>query len=242
MSASDRAVILLAHGSPDPRHAQGIEGLAARVRGLAANRGTNERVLFAYLDHNTPTPDDVAASLLDHCVPKAVVIPLLVTTGFHSRVDVPSAVARIAELAPTCAVTLSRPFAADPDFVTAIEELLHRSGAVTRSPGVLLIGSGSRDRDALATLTTAADRLEASSGFHVTTAFVDAEPSVREGHSTLMASGSDSPIRAVSVVISDGIFRDRIASAADEVGAHLVPGTLVDTDALAAFALTTVGS
>ena len=238
MSAADLAVVLLAHGSPDPRHARGVERLAVRVRDIAATRGTNERVLCAFLDHNTPTPEDAAASLLDNGVREAIVVPLLLTTGFHSHVDVPLAMALIAERAHECAVTLSRPLAIDPGFAKAIEELLRNSGvAATSSTGVLLIGAGSRDPEALATLAIAAQEIAASSEFHVAAAFVDAEPSVFESHAALVARGCDLPIQALSVVISDGILRGRLATAADEVGAHLVPGTLVDTDALAAFAL-----
>ena len=45
-------IVLLAHGSPDPRPAHGIEALAARVAVLDPGR----EVRSAYLEHHGPTP------------------------------------------------------------------------------------------------------------------------------------------------------------------------------------------
>src|SRR4051812_8963990 len=68
MSAAE--IVLLAHGSPDPRHSAGVEALAARVREHAPGRPVHT----AYLDHQPPGPLEVAAALAG----PAVLVPVLV--------------------------------------------------------------------------------------------------------------------------------------------------------------------
>jgi sirohydrochlorin ferrochelatase len=77
-------IVLLAHGSPDPRHAEGVERVARRVR----RRAAGYRVHTAYLDHHLPSPAEVAADLTG-----GVLVPLLLTGAYHVRVDVPAAAA-----------------------------------------------------------------------------------------------------------------------------------------------------
>ncbi len=77
--------VLLAHGSPDPRSQAAV--LAAAVA-VGARTGTH--VTAAFLDHD---PRDLRAvvSSLDP-TDDVVVLPLLLSTAFHARVDVPAAV------------------------------------------------------------------------------------------------------------------------------------------------------
>lgn len=82
------SVVLLAHGSPDPRHAAGIEALADLVR--QRHPGP---VHTAFLDHHPPQVGDVAA-VLPHGRP-VLLVPVLLTQGYHWRVDVPHAAASL---------------------------------------------------------------------------------------------------------------------------------------------------
>ncbi len=78
-----RVVVLLAHGSPDPR-----SGAVVREASDDVARRTGERVVSAFLDHDSP-------ALADSVPPDAtevVVLPLLLSSAFHARVDVPQAV------------------------------------------------------------------------------------------------------------------------------------------------------
>ncbi|WP_239139293.1 sirohydrochlorin chelatase [Sphaerisporangium krabiense] len=72
----------VAHGSRDPRASATVEALLEDVRrarpGLA--------VLGAYLDHSRPSLGEALAGLGE-----AVVLPLLLTEAYHSRVDIPAA-------------------------------------------------------------------------------------------------------------------------------------------------------
>lgn len=80
--------VLLAHGSPDPRSQEAVLAAAEAVEGL-----TGTRVAAAFLDHDPRGLGAVVSSLDD--TDDVVVLPLLLSTAFHARVDVPAAVAAL---------------------------------------------------------------------------------------------------------------------------------------------------
>ena len=80
-------VLLLAHGSADPRHAADITAIADRLR-----RRLSRPVATAYLDHCGPRVSDVRLP-----AGPVLVVPLLLAPGFHAKQDVPAAVAQLRE-------------------------------------------------------------------------------------------------------------------------------------------------
>ncbi len=79
--------VLLAHGSPDPRSSACVRAAASAV---AARTGLD--VVAAFLDHDEPSRGGAVGGH-DGDV---VVLPLLLSSGFHARVDVPEAGAALA--------------------------------------------------------------------------------------------------------------------------------------------------
>lgn len=128
-------VVLLAHGSPDPRHGQDIEDLAERVRGHV-----DRPVHVAYLDHQPPSPAALGATLTGS---ELVVVPLLLAAGFHSRVDVPVAAGELAGGKP-CAI--ARVLGPDPLLEEAAAELRRRTDVSSYVPTFLAAGI-LRDRE-----------------------------------------------------------------------------------------------
>src|ERR1035437_271286 len=114
MSSSENLTtnaILLAHGSPDPRSAMRMEEFAdviSKRLGIATHS--------AYLGHNSPSLQDVAAKIRD---PDALVVPMLLTTAFHARFDVPKA-AKMSGL-HNVLPPIGHP-------VQVLQELIHRAG------------------------------------------------------------------------------------------------------------------
>jgi sirohydrochlorin ferrochelatase len=89
VNANPDAVVLVAHGSRDPRAAATTRAL---VRAVAAARpGLDVRA--AYLDHTRPRPAEVLAALDAAGAPEATVVPLLLTAAYHNRVDLPAMLA-----------------------------------------------------------------------------------------------------------------------------------------------------
>jgi sirohydrochlorin ferrochelatase len=80
------AVLLLAHGSLDPRAQESTRALADAV-GLSQGC----RVETAYLRHVRPRARQALQTLAESGHDRVVVVPLLLTSAFHARVDLPRA-------------------------------------------------------------------------------------------------------------------------------------------------------
>lgn len=88
------ALLTLAHGSRHPKAGHGVRALTAaagRRLGLP-----DDAVRLAHLDLDVPLLDDVARSLAADGFGRAAVVPLLFSTAFHAKVDVPAAVTQAA--------------------------------------------------------------------------------------------------------------------------------------------------
>jgi sirohydrochlorin ferrochelatase len=79
--------VLLAHGSPDPRSG----AVVRRTADLLAER-LGSPVVAAFLDHQGPDLTGAVGAGTDDDV---VVLPLLLSSAYHARVDVPEAVAAL---------------------------------------------------------------------------------------------------------------------------------------------------
>ena len=80
--------VLLAHGSPDPRAQLAVNEAAAD---LAARLGHG--VTTAFLDHDERELHHTVSGL--DATERVSVLPLLLSTAYHARVDVPAAVAAL---------------------------------------------------------------------------------------------------------------------------------------------------
>ena len=124
------SVILLSHGSPDPRSSAGARALAGRV-----SRASGLQTRSAFLDHNEPN--------LAHAVTggDTIVVPLFLSAGFHLTHDVPRAVAQARALS-TGHLAIAPATTVAPDFVDLIDT------AVPSGP-VLIATAPTRDNDAM---------------------------------------------------------------------------------------------
>jgi sirohydrochlorin ferrochelatase len=127
-------LITVAHGT---RHPTG-NGVARELTSLAGSRLGVDAVT-AYVELSEPLFADVIAGLTE----PAVVVPLLLSTGYHVTVDLP----RAAESARV-QVSLGAALGPDPQLAVAQAERLREAGAI---PGqrVVLVAAGSQDPAAL---------------------------------------------------------------------------------------------
>jgi sirohydrochlorin ferrochelatase len=185
-------LVLVAHGSTDPRFGEVVEAVAARVRSLRP--GLEVRV--GYLEHGPPSVADVAAD--------GVLVPLLLASGYHVLVDLP-------EQAPGARVTAA--VGPDPRLMVAVADRLHAGGYAVDAP-VVLAAAGSSDERALADVRVAAAQLAEVLGVDVTAAFVSA------GSPRLADVVAASPDVAVATyLVAPGAFHDAIlATGAKVVG------------------------
>lgn len=216
-------IVLLAHGSPDPRHRRGVDALAHRVRAAAPGRGVHT----AYLDHHPPTPADAAQA-----AGSGVAVPVLLTPAYHARVDVPEAVAAMNAVAGP--FTASPALGPHPLLLAAAGELLDRAG-VAPGPGtaVVLYAAGSSDSAAVASIGETL-QVHGSPGewgpWRV--AALDGGSALPEVLGALQRQVEE--VVAVAFMVAEGVLRDRMAEHCLAAGVDLVPGALGDTGAAAA--------
>jgi sirohydrochlorin ferrochelatase len=213
-------LLLVAHGSRDPRHELTIHQIAASTR--AARPGLEVRVGF--LDHNGPS---VAEALADGAVPHAVAVPLLLGNAFHGKVDVPAALAA-ATAASGVDVTLADVLGPDPALLPAALRAVRGSAGADPGPGsgVVLACAGTTDAAAKAALHRLALRLCRSVGADVRVA--DAAKTgirVADAVADLRAAGCGR-VDVASWFLAPGRLLDRASAEAFGAGADSVAAPL----------------
>ncbi|MEV8505804.1 CbiX/SirB N-terminal domain-containing protein [Actinoplanes sp. NPDC051475] len=217
----------MAHGSRDPRAGQATEALAAAVRA----RHPEWDVRASYLDHSVPRPRQVLASLAAAGYRRAVMVPLLLTSAYHGRVDVPGEITAARADGVRLDVELA-------DVLGPVEgrvpgQLL--DGLVSRLPGggagldaVVLAAAGTRNAAARGTVELAAGELGARLEVPCRVAYASAAPplpgdAVRE----LRAAGHER-VGLVSYFLAPGLLWDAAVASAREAGVGVVAEPLTD--------------
>lgn len=216
-------IVLVAHGSPDPRHGADVERLADAVRDrVRAGRAVGA----CYLDHHAPSPDDLAAELGR----SAVAVPILLTPAYHARVDIPEAVRRLS--ANGTDVCLAPTLGPDPRLLDGCEELLAEARELP-DPGtaVVLFVAGSSDTAAVATVGQTIEASPRSGWGPWAVAALDGGEAIEDVVMRLRETARR--VIAVSFMVAEGILRDRMVARCEALGVPMVPGALAHTSALA---------
>ena len=133
-------VVILGHGSPDPRSAAGLRALAREV----ARQRPGTRVDVAFLDHDDPGLVGVALELSWAGYDTAVVVPAFLTAAFHVTVDVPAAVTAARD-ASGLRLVVAEPIGPDLSLLELLDDWLPDGP-------VVLACAGTRDETALESL------------------------------------------------------------------------------------------
>ncbi|MGA5816641.1 sirohydrochlorin chelatase [Kitasatospora sp. NPDC094028] len=228
------ALLLVAHGSRDPRHAATVAALVERVR--AARPGLE--VATAYLDHCAPRlPQVVGRFAAGAGGAGAVAVPLLLNRAYHAKHDIPAALRSAGSALPVADVLGPSPLllaALDRRLAEAAPAV--RDAAVRARTGVVLAAAGSSDPAAdAATRAVAAEWRRTRGWAAVEVAYASAAgPRVPDALAALHAAGAERT--AVSpYLLAPGRLPDRIAGAA--AGADLLAPVLGAAPELAALLL-----
>ncbi|MEC9484237.1 MAG: CbiX/SirB N-terminal domain-containing protein [Halomonas sp.] len=115
----DNALILLAHGSRDPRWRAPFDSLAAA---LAAR--LEKPLRMAYMELCEPSLETVAAELEAAGCRRGEILPLFFAAGRHLREDVPAQIDALHRAHPQLALTLLPPVGEHPAFVDALAGII----------------------------------------------------------------------------------------------------------------------
>jgi sirohydrochlorin ferrochelatase len=207
------ALIAVAHGSGHPDAAAAVTALADQVTRLAPVLD----VRVAYLQHGEPS----LTTALAEAGPGPVVVPLLLSTGYHLTTD-------LASPGPP-GTRVTGPLGPDALLVTALTSRLAQAGVPAGTP-VVLAAAGSSDPEASDQIRAQANMLAGELGCRVVAAFAAAgRPRVREAVATLREQ-TVGPVAIASYLLAPGRFQDGLRNA----GADWVSEPLADHPAVAA--------
>ncbi|RKS07943.1 sirohydrochlorin ferrochelatase [Nocardiopsis sp. Huas11] len=220
-------LLAVAHGSADPRSSAAVSALFERVRSLRPDLD----VRVCYLDHTAPSAEEALADLAASGAGEVVVLPTLLTSAFHSKVDLPGVLAGVRERSPWLRVRYADTLGPHPLLLEGVERRLAEAGA-TADPGTALVlaSAGSSDPEANATIRAMAQRLaERGPWREVVAAFASAaSPRPAEAVADLLTR---SRVAVATYLLAPGYFSDRIR--AQSAGAYAVSEALGDIPELA---------
>ncbi|WNM34981.1 sirohydrochlorin chelatase [Streptomyces sp. Li-HN-5-11] len=223
------ALVLVAHGSRDPRALTTVAALMERVRELRPRLP----VRLGHIELNEPLLPDTLAGLGDFAA-GAVLVPLLLSPGYHVKQDIP----QMAQAAPV-RTRVAGPLGPHPLLVETLHARLAEAGwpaltddATRRASAVVLAAAGSRDPDSAAGTRRTAALLAERLGVPVVPAYASAAaPTVPEAVRALAARGRHR-VAVASCFTAPGRFATQCADAAPWIasaplGAHPAMARLV---------------
>ncbi|MEU6771392.1 sirohydrochlorin chelatase [Streptomyces sp. NPDC046759] len=208
------ALVLVAHGSRDPRALETVRALADRVRELRPA----VPVRLGHIELNEPLLPDALAALGGG---PAVLVPLLLSRGYHVRQDIPGAAA-----AAPARTRVAAPLGPHPLLVETLYDRLLEAGwppvmdgSTRRSSAVVLAAAGSRDPDSATDTRRTARLLADRLGVPVVPAYASAaNPTVPTAVRALAARGRHR-VAIASYFTAPGRFAAQCAQAAPWVAA-----------------------
>ncbi|WP_138760277.1 sirohydrochlorin chelatase [Modestobacter altitudinis] len=208
-------LVACAHGTRNPTGRRLIGELALAARALRPGL----RTTAAFVDVQPPTVVDVVAGLAGSGTP-AVVVPLLLSGGYHVHVDIAGAVADH----PTAVA--ARPLGPDQRLVAVLTDRLVAAGADPRdrTTAVVLAAAGSSDPRSVADVEGTAGLLQQGWAGPVTTGYGSAaRPTVPDAVTAARRAGAERVVVA-AYLLAPGHFSDKLQGAgADVVTAPLLP-------------------
>lgn len=199
------ALVVVAHGSRDPRALSTVRALLDRVRALRPALPVH----LGHIELNAPLLPDTLAALGER---EAVLVPLLLSRGYHVKQDIPEMAA-----ASPARTGVAAPLGPHSLLVDALHDRLTEAGWPTRAPrdgAVVLASAGSRDPESRTDTGRTAALLAERLGVPVLPAYASAAaPTVPEAVRALTAQGYRR-VAVASYFTAPGRFATECAAAA----------------------------
>ncbi|RDV08019.1 sirohydrochlorin chelatase [Arthrobacter sp. RT-1] len=228
-------MIACAHGTSSTQGAAEVNALRAGIAALRPGLDVRE----AYVDVQQPDLVDVVAGLPEG--ESAVVVPLLLSVGYHVKVDI----ARAVKSRPGSAA--AAPLGPDPRLAALLDQRLREAG-VTDNDVIVLAAAGSSNPNAALSVEELLGQLQELRSNRMVAAYgASAKPSVPDAVAMLReelegGAGAGESAGAVDVggrvviasyLLAPGFFHDQLAKA----GADLITEPLLPSPVLAEIAL-----
>lgn len=212
------ALAAISHGTASPDGQAAVAALVGATRDLAGGNGSVSDIRLGHVDVQDP---DVPATLsaLRPQQP-AVLVPLLLSAGYHVNVDMRQAAEGAGR--PT---TVTGALGPDPRLAAALEQRLREAGGNPEEDVLILAGAGSSHQNAVVDVQATAQLLQDRLNRSVQDAYLAfASPHVAEAVSAARAENPQRRIAVISYLLAPGYFQDQLK----KQGADLVTAPLLD--------------
>lgn len=181
-------------------------------------------VRLCFLDLNAPSVDQVVDAVAAEGHSAAVVVPLLLGSAFHARVDLPGILAAARARHPQLTLVQSDVLGHDHRLVDAVRDRITETGVATDDTrtGVVLAAVGSSDSRANDRTRALAGVLAEGNRWAMTACFAtSAEPTVGQAISLLRSRGVERIVIA-PWFLAPGRLTDRLGAAALDAAPEVV--------------------
>ncbi|WFP16157.1 sirohydrochlorin chelatase [Citricoccus muralis] len=219
--AGPAALAAISHGTSSSAGQAVVQALTDEISRLAASDDAIGPVRTGHVDVQQP---DIATTLgaLDEGQ-GAVLVPLLLSAGFHVNVDMRDAVAEADR--PTVIAGALGP---DERLAAVLERRLTEAGADPQKDTVILAAAGSSDSSAVDDVEATARLLSDRLGNPVRAAYLSfAHPTVPEAIHEAQKRAPERRVAIVSYLLAPGYFQGLLESRAAQAGAVLVSQPLM---------------
>lgn len=222
LDAAGHALVAISHGTSDPVGQQVVRSLGHAIAEVAADSGMSSSTLLGHVDVQEPGVGHCLQSL--EANQPAVIVPLLLSAGYHLRVDLQKDV-EVAR-AQSRRVALAEALGPDDRLVSLLVRRLEAAGADLAHDVIILGVAGSSDRGAQADCREMAERLSQRIGAEVLTGFLaHAEPRIHDAVSSARTVHPGRRVAVASYLVAPGYFQSMMESCgADMISAPLLPG------------------
>lgn len=225
------ALLAISHGTASPA---GAGAVAALVDAVAARLAGETSVHAGFVDVQQPDVPGCLATLRDRAV---VVVPLLLSAGYHVHVDLREDVD--AAVASGADVTLGGALGPDDRLVDVLERRLDEATGpegVADGEVVVLAAAGSSDARAVTDCEATGERLASRLGRPVRVGYIaNATPRLPDVVAAARAEHPGARVVVASYLLAPGFFADLAAGAGGDVATRPllvageeVPAELVD--------------
>lgn len=201
------AILTVSHGTSDPLGQRAIQGYAHAIH----REAEADVRAHAFVDVQQP---DVAAALSDLPADATIVIvPLLLSRGYHLGHDLPQAAAPFGER-----VVIAGALGPDARLAEVLRRRIQEAGAGPRDT-LLLAAAGSSDRDGVRDGLDAGTLVGIACGTEVTVGFLSAAEPRLDAAISGARSAPDATARVVaaSYLLAPGFFHDQVRGSAADI-------------------------
>ncbi|WP_053600477.1 sirohydrochlorin chelatase [Bacillus sp. FJAT-18017] len=217
------AILYIGHGS---RTQQGNKRFASFIK--EAMKLADEPIKeYGFLENASPSIIEAAENCIHQGANSLTVVPVLLLPGIHANEDIPAELSEVKKTYPHIKIKYGKPVGAHEKITGILLDRLEEKGFKNsrEEETVLLIGHGSRDKEAAAEFDRIAEQLGSKIASTVDTGFIVSEPYFNVKMQDILKE-SRTKIYLVPFLLFTGRFTDKIEERASLV-ASLYPGSEV---------------